>query len=126
MFSSVTTSSAMILAYTSATSFWRRRNRPCRRSGPSLRISTGSKIQSVNDAFSRITGYGAGEGRRLPDMQDLIAPEYMDQFRRQFAERTEGMGAVIIQEWEIVVSPGQRVSAGSTIIARRRGTPNGI
>ena len=81
--------------------------------GMGLVISTGSKIQSVNDAFSRITGYGAGEGRRLPDMQDLIAPEYMDQFRRQFAERTEGMGAVIIQEWEIVAADGRRVPVES-------------
>jgi phosphatidylserine decarboxylase len=28
-------------------------------------------------------------------------------------------------EWEIVVQPGMRVSAGSSVIARRRGVPNG-
>lgn len=28
-------------------------------------------------------------------------------------------------EWEIVVQPGMRVSAGSSVIARRRGAPNG-
>ena len=44
MFSSVTTSSAMIRAYTSATSSWRRRNRPCIRNGPIWRGSIGSKI----------------------------------------------------------------------------------
>jgi len=36
------------------------------------------------------------------------------------------MDVLLGNEWEIVVSPGQRVSAGSSIIARRRGTPNGI
>src|SRR3954469_11660779 len=37
----------------------------------------------------------------------------------KFGSRTD---VLLGQEWEIVVSPGQRVSAGSTIIARRRGT----
>src|SRR3954447_3338708 len=41
----------------------------------------------------------------------------------KFGSRTD---VLLGQEWEIVVSPGQRVSAGSTIIARRRETPNGI
>ena len=40
----------------------------------------------------------------------------------KFGSRTD---VLLGQEWEIVVSPGQRVSAGSTIIARRRGTANG-
>jgi len=40
----------------------------------------------------------------------------------KFGSRTD---VLLGQEWEIVVSPGQRVSAGSTIIARRRGIANG-
>ena len=40
----------------------------------------------------------------------------------KFGSRTD---VLLGQEWEIVVSPGQRVSAGSTIIARRRGTAHG-
>jgi len=35
------------------------------------------------------------------------------------------MDVLLGPEWEIVVSPGQRVSAGSSIIARRRGATNG-
>ena len=81
--------------------------------GMGLVISTGSKIQSVNDAFSRITGYGGGEGQRLPELQDLIAPEYMEQFRHQLAERTAGIGGVIMQEWEIVAADGHRVPVES-------------
>ena len=44
---SVTMSSAMILAYTSATSCWRRRNSPWILIGPSLRGSIGSKISFI-------------------------------------------------------------------------------
>jgi phosphatidylserine decarboxylase len=40
----------------------------------------------------------------------------------KFGSRTD---VLLGQEWEIVVRPGQRVSAGSTIIARRRGAANG-
>ena len=40
----------------------------------------------------------------------------------KFGSRTD---VLLGHEWEIVVSPGQRVSAGSSIIARRRGTANG-
>jgi phosphatidylserine decarboxylase len=40
----------------------------------------------------------------------------------KFGSRTD---VLLGHEWEIVVSPGQRVSAGSTIIARRRGSVNG-
>jgi phosphatidylserine decarboxylase len=40
----------------------------------------------------------------------------------KFGSRTD---VLLGQEWEIVVSPGQRVSAGSSIIARRRGTADG-
>jgi phosphatidylserine decarboxylase len=35
------------------------------------------------------------------------------------------MDVLLGPEWEIVVSPGQRVSAGSSIIARRRGASHG-
>jgi phosphatidylserine decarboxylase len=40
----------------------------------------------------------------------------------KFGSRTD---VLLGHEWEIVVSPGQRVSAGSSIIARRRGSGNG-
>jgi phosphatidylserine decarboxylase len=31
------------------------------------------------------------------------------------------VGVLLGQEWEIVVTPGMRVSAGSSVLARRRG-----
>jgi len=40
----------------------------------------------------------------------------------KFGSRTD---VLLGHEWEIVVSPGQRVSAGSSIIARRRGSGDG-
>jgi len=40
----------------------------------------------------------------------------------KFGSRTD---VLLGHEWEIVVGPGERVSAGSSIIARRRGTGDG-
>jgi PAS domain S-box-containing protein len=76
--------------------------------GIGLVISTGSTIVSVNDAISRMTGYGRGPGQ-FPPMADLFAPESMDLFRAQLAARGAGMGDVIAQEWEILASDGRRI-----------------
>ena len=76
--------------------------------GIGLVISTGSTIEFVNDAISRMTGHGRGPGQ-FPQLTDIFTPESMDQFRMQLAARATGMGGVVVQEWEIIASDGRRV-----------------
>jgi PAS domain S-box-containing protein len=76
--------------------------------GIGLVISTGSEIESVNEAISRITGYGRGPGE-FPPMASLFAPESLDKFRKQLAARAAGVGDVMVQEWEIVARDGRHI-----------------
>jgi len=76
--------------------------------GIGLVISTGSEIESVNEAICRMTGYGPGPGD-FPPMAGLFAPESMDKFRKQLAARVSGVGDVIVQEWEILTRDGRRI-----------------
>jgi PAS domain S-box-containing protein len=90
-----------------------------------LIVTEGSRIESVNDAFSRMTGYGGAEGKPLVEIADLIAPEYGEQFQRIRAERAAGMRGVIVEEWEVITSDGRRIPVQSishleTINGRQR------
>src|SRR5712692_1677742 len=76
--------------------------------GIGLVISTGSEIESVNEAISRITGYGRGPGE-FPPMASLFAPDSLDKFRKQLAARAAGVGDVMVQEWEIVARDGRHI-----------------
>jgi PAS domain S-box-containing protein len=76
--------------------------------GIGLVTSTGSDIESVNEAISRMTGYGRGPGE-FPPMADLFAPESKAKLREQLASRPAGVGDVIVQEWEIIARDGRRI-----------------
>ena len=76
--------------------------------GIGLVISTGSEIESVNEAVSRMTGYGRGPGE-FPPMASLFAPESLDRFRKQLAARAAGVGDVMVQQWEIVARDGRHI-----------------
>jgi PAS domain S-box-containing protein len=76
--------------------------------GIGLVISTGSEIESVNEAISRMTGYGRRPGE-FPPMSSLFAPESLDKFRKQLAARAAGVGDVIVQQWEIVARDGRHI-----------------
>jgi PAS domain S-box-containing protein len=95
--------------------------------GVGLVVITGQTIEYVNDAFTRMTGYGQGAGRSLPSVSDMIAPEYLDEYRRQFQARAVGEGDVIFHEFEIIASDGHRIPVES--IARSEvvdGAPHGV
>jgi PAS domain S-box-containing protein len=76
--------------------------------GIGLVISTDSEIESVNEAISRMTGYGRGPGE-FPPMASLFAPESLDKFRKQLAARATSVGDVIVQQWEIVARDGRHI-----------------
>jgi PAS domain S-box-containing protein len=76
--------------------------------GIGLVISTGSEIESVNEAISRMTGYGREPGE-FPPLVSLFAPESLDKLRKQLATRAAGIGDVIVQQWEIVGRDGRHI-----------------
>jgi PAS domain S-box-containing protein len=78
-----------------------------------LMVVVGSRIESVNEAFSRLTGYGGAEGKPLVEITDLIAPEFLEQFRRIRADRAAGMRGVLTEEWEVITSDGRRIPVQS-------------
>ena len=95
--------------------------------GVGLVVITGQTMEYVNDAFRRMTGFRDEEVRSIPPVTALIAPEYLDEYRRQFAARISGAGDVFIHEFEIIARDGHRIPVES--IARSElvdGKPHGV